>query len=249
MAIAYVRGVAANITSAASNVTSGTFTATAGQDIFVAVAIADTTKSVSSISDTAGNTYTLKSSVSNAGNVRVELWQAHGITANASNAVSVTLSGSALASIAVAEYSGIGTQGTSNISNSTATGFFPRTLTAIQYLGGCGIAALGFVSNSGDTIVVDVGSLRQSSVPTVTSVGIALVDVSSSGNCTVTNDAKLNNSRAWAAAGFEIGTGVTTVVSYTTDPIVESPFMTQFTVNGANGFAFPYSDLTGGSNG
>src|SRR4051812_36750297 len=126
MALAYTTGVAANLSAAATSLTTGTFTATAGRELIVGVALQDTTKSVSSITDTAGNTYSLKSSASNSGNVRVELWRALSITGNASNAVTINFSGSTLASAGVVEHSGAGSQSVNNTASGTGSDTGPR---------------------------------------------------------------------------------------------------------------------------
>jgi hypothetical protein len=106
MAISATAGVTASNASAATSIVTGTFAASYARDLVVAVALANTAASVSSITDTAGNTYALKSSATNGSSVRVELWQSQNITGNASNAVTVNVSASSLLAVAVQEYSG-----------------------------------------------------------------------------------------------------------------------------------------------
>ena len=77
MAITATTGGTINNSSAGTTLTFGSFSATAGQDVIVAVAILTTSVSVSTITDTAGNTYTLKSGVNNSASVRAEIWEAH----------------------------------------------------------------------------------------------------------------------------------------------------------------------------
>ena len=74
MAISARTGLTASNTAAATSLTTGSLSLTTGQGVLVAVALANTAASVSSITDTLSNTYTLKSAASNAGNVRTELW-------------------------------------------------------------------------------------------------------------------------------------------------------------------------------
>ena len=84
---------------------------TSGNFIVVIVGLYSTTTTVSSISDTAGNTY-VKAIGENLGlwNERKEIWYAENITGNANNITTVTFSASVLYRyISVAEFSGVAT--------------------------------------------------------------------------------------------------------------------------------------------
>src|ERR1035438_1788967 len=104
MAISATTGGTINNATATSSLVFGAFSATATQDVVVGIAILNTAVSVTGIADTAGNTYTPKAGGNNGSAVRVELWEAHSITANASNVITVTLSSTSLASAAFEEY-------------------------------------------------------------------------------------------------------------------------------------------------
>lgn len=105
MAISATAGVTVSNSTAGTSLATGTFTSTGGQDILVAIAIAASGVTVSSVTDTLSSTYSLKASATNSGNVRVELWQAQ-FVGGGTNAVTVTVSGSSLLAVAVEQYGG-----------------------------------------------------------------------------------------------------------------------------------------------
>jgi hypothetical protein len=107
MAISATTNVTASNTSAGTSLSCFAFTATAGQDVLVAVALQNTSASVLSITDTAGNTYSMIGVETNSGHARLELWGASNISGNASNVVTVNVSASSLLSISVNEYAGL----------------------------------------------------------------------------------------------------------------------------------------------
>jgi hypothetical protein len=184
------------------------FSATAGRDIVVGVAILNTTVSVSAITDTAGNSYSLKSSINNGTAVRVELWEAHSITANASNVIAVTLSGSSLASAAYEEYAGA-SLGVGNIGTAaTGTNANPEGDVATQDGNNWGVTAIAVASNSGDTFTANLGTKRKAVIPALTTASIALVDNTSPAVVSgLRNGIVLSASRAWTAASLEFRTG------------------------------------------
>lgn len=117
MAIAYVNGSSGS--SATSSIAATAFSVTTGNAIIVCIGTDnDPVRTVSSISDTAGNTYSSAGGYTNGVN-RIEIWFAQNITGNASNVVTITLSGSAVGRIAVHQYSGCAT------SSLQDTGFAP----------------------------------------------------------------------------------------------------------------------------
>lgn len=156
MAISATNGGTINNSSAGTTLTFSSFSASAGQAIVVAVAILNTSVSVSSITDTAGNTYTLRSSVNNSTSVRTELWACSPTLGNSSNVIVVTLSGSSLASAAYEEY---GSSFTSILSRSSWS-----VISASSQTYG---AATGAINGSGawitgggapQWIIIDMGS-------------------------------------------------------------------------------------------
>ena len=80
-------------TTLAPSIVSGSMTA--GQTIAVAIAIATTTASISSITDNLGNTYTRRSFVQNGSGVRTELWTAATVAGHC-NTVTITVSSASL---------------------------------------------------------------------------------------------------------------------------------------------------------
>ena len=212
MAITATTGQTASNTTAGTSLAAAAFSATAGQHLLVAVALATTTASVSTITDTAGNTYARQSTITNGTSVVVELWAATGITGNASNVVTVTFSASTLAAIAIEEYSGLVSSYFGTPATATGTGTWPvASLTTVDG-GSWTVAAIGFACSSGDTFSQWEGTIRQSVVPSLTSVGVALVDNAPGGDGTIPTGAGLSASRAWAAAAVEMRTHATAIV-------------------------------------
>ena len=211
MAITATLGGTINNAVAGTTLTFGAVSLSTGQDVVVAVAILDTTKSVSTITDTALNTYTLKSAVNNGSNVRVEIWEAHNITGNASDVILVTLSGATLASAAFEEYagvaSGVGTVG----STATGTSFDPEGDVLTQDGNNWSVAAIGVATLSGDTFTADLGTKRQALIPALTTASVALVDNTTIALATLRNGVLLSASRAWAAVTLELRTGAAAI--------------------------------------
>jgi hypothetical protein len=120
--------------------------------------------------------------------------------------VTVSLTASSLMAIAVEEYAGAVSTYVGHTSSGTGSGYSPVTSLTIQDSGNFLIAAMGFVCNSGDTITAFEGTLIQSVVPALTSVGVALVDSTSLGDGVLPASMSLSTSRQWAAAGLELRT-------------------------------------------
>ena len=115
----------------ASTLTTPTFSATTGNLIVVGIRTAASGESISSVSDTAGNTYTsIDSNTTQDPHMRI--YYAKNITGNASNAVTVTLSVSATFFwIQALEYSGCDTTAPLDIhGNTTGTGTTDLTTSA-----------------------------------------------------------------------------------------------------------------------
>ncbi len=107
MPIAAIGGKQVTPTSLVTSTYFAPITTVAGRALVVGVAIADTTVSVSSVTDNAGNTFHLMQYSSNDGNVRTEIWQATGIIAYATDFVTINLTGSSLVSGILWQFSGV----------------------------------------------------------------------------------------------------------------------------------------------
>lgn len=112
MAIAYVNGAGNNATSSATTIAATAANHTTGNTVIVWISnYTGGQPSVSSIADTAGNTYTIAGAVGHGdASHSLECWSATNITGNASNVVTATFSASAAYRvIIVAQYSGLAT--------------------------------------------------------------------------------------------------------------------------------------------
>ncbi len=107
MPITSTRGKAQSITYPVTSLSTPAMVVNAGQSLIVGVSINGTTESVSSVTDTAGNTFIFCNAVNNDGYVRAEIWQAQNIAGNAADAVTVHLTGLAVVSIIAWEYAGV----------------------------------------------------------------------------------------------------------------------------------------------
>jgi len=208
MAISATTGRTINNAVAGTSLVFAATTTTTGQAIVLAVAILDTTKSVSSVvASPSGSVFTLKTAQNNGSAVRLELWECQSITGNAADVITVNFSGSTLASGAWEAYSGstaLGNIGTA----STGTGFEPQSSVTTQDNGSFAVAGIAIASSSGDTFTAALGTIRQSLVPALTTAGVALIDNTTSYISSLRNQALLNNSRAWVSTGLELRTGV-----------------------------------------
>jgi hypothetical protein len=107
MAIAYVNGVGNYGGIYATTIAAPAANHTAGNLLVVFVGLVSSTATVSSIADTAGNTYTYVASIVYSAYYRIECWYAKNITGNANNVVTVTYSASVTyRTITVDQYSG-----------------------------------------------------------------------------------------------------------------------------------------------
>ena len=96
MTITYVNGDVGSSDSEATTIAAAAINASAGNAIVVCISnYSSTPRTVSSIADTAGNSYARMGDVYNSGSFTVELWIAQNITGHATNVVTVTYSGAA----------------------------------------------------------------------------------------------------------------------------------------------------------
>ncbi len=110
MPIKSIGGVSAYRTAPVSAIAGSSMAVVAGHALIVAVSMSDTSSSVASITDNAGNTFHSMQSSSNSGNVRVEIWQALGIIGYAVDFVTVNFSTPTICSLIVWELSGVKTE-------------------------------------------------------------------------------------------------------------------------------------------
>ena len=156
-----------------------------GDDLVVGVSIADTSVSVTSITDTAGNTFRLRQFSSNDGNVRAELWEAQGVFGNPADIVVVNLSGSSLVTVIVWEFSGVKVEAypsPQDIASSTGTNIQVTCGAAAQGISSWVIGIFGYVNPyplwAG--LISQRGTLLQvepSSDPSAMNIGLAMMYV------------------------------------------------------------------------
>lgn len=187
---------------------------TTGWDVIVVVAMQNTSRSVSTVTDTAGNTYAQAESATGTG-IKTEVWGCHSITGHGSNVITVTLTGSSLMSIAFEAYSSVSSF--VGAGNDVGSHNIPTVEVPVQTAGNFAVGGLGFVIQAGMTISATAGcNLRQYANPGASSVGVALVDSASLAVCSIRESATISASKNWAAAGVELlsGGAATTYFDY-----------------------------------
>ena len=205
MAIAVVGGASASLAVAGTSLAFAAAGQTATDITIIAVAILTTTVTVSGISD-GTNTGVFRGAINNSTNVRVELWSLP-IASSATRTITITFSGSTLASAAYEEYSG--STGIGNIgSGSTGNSQSAQAIVTEQDTSSWVIVANAFASSSGDTLSGVVGTNRQSVIPALTTSGVSLSDVTEVASIPVLTSIWISNARQWAAIGLELRTGV-----------------------------------------
>jgi len=215
MAISATTGATASLSSAATSLAFAANTLTNGQRVVIGIAIANTSVSVSSITDGV-NTYTLITAANNSSNVRVELWSGPVTAATGSRTITINFSGSTLASAAYEEYAGM--TGLGNIGPSaTGNTNIPDCAINTQDNGSWGVGAIAVATTSGQTFTgALLGTLRQSVIPALTTASIALVDVGpiQYPNTAFTVGTQMGSSaiNQYAAAALELRTGVAALV-------------------------------------
>jgi len=203
MAITVTTGSAANSASAAS-LALPSFNLTAGQDVVVAVSLGSTSSSVTSITDTKGNTYTQKSAVNGSG-IRTEIWASHAVGVQVGNIITINVSPNTTIAGAAEEYAGVSSYG--NTGTGSGTDQHMQGSAATQDKSNFVLCAMGFVAQSGDTLTAVIGTSRQSSIPAATRVGIALYDNTMITQGTIRDYARISTARNWAVATVELRSG------------------------------------------
>lgn len=149
MAIAYVNSTSVGLTGSATGFNFTATSLTAGNLIVVLVrANTSTNPFVSSITDTAGNTYTRISNLSGGGDTS-ELWYAKNTSGNGSNVVTVTFNGTyATWSGSTAQYSGCDTSS-------------PLDATASATANSTSVTSSSFTTAQADEVIVGASQISQ----------------------------------------------------------------------------------------
>lgn len=229
MAIVVTTGAAANSSVAVASKALGSFNLTALQTVVVAIALGSTSSSISTVTDTKGNTY-VKQAAQNGTGIRIEIWTSLSVAVQTSNIITANITGgNTTIALAAEEYAGvtaIGNNGVINGGSSSINMYENNVLTtqASNFV----VGALGFTCVSGDTLTAVLGTSRQSSIPAATAVGIALYDNTSVLNCIIPVAARISTARNWATAAVELKSGGTanSAISYAagaTAPAFGSP--------------------------
>jgi hypothetical protein len=152
------QGASSNTTTTASTLASEP-----GDTIIVGIAIPSATITVSSITDSSGNTYTLRSRTHGTG-VSGEVWSANGVNGTSTNALTITLSAAvANWSVTVGSYAGVGgidVAGTAEVASSSS------------------VSAIAVAANSGELLV---GHIFTASVVILTGIPGGYSDIPGAG--------------------------------------------------------------------
>jgi hypothetical protein len=206
MSIAHTTSVAANTATAGSLALAG-LTVAAGDSMAVGVIMDNTSATVTSVTDTKGNTYTQKTALNGTG-LRMEIWTCLNSGLQAGDIITVNVSPNCNFAIAGAKYSGVSSYG--NVGSNSGTGTTTWSTVALQDDTNFGVFFLGFAAQSGDTVSARTGTQRVTSIPAATRPGIVLSDVSSlAPSSSVPQSSLISNSRNWVQAAIELRSGVT----------------------------------------
>lgn len=198
-------GVAQNTATTSTATTGATQTVNAGDIIIVVVSIRTATSTVSSITDTAGNTYSLIPGAAINNTVRVEIWASFAKFSSTTNAITVNLGAGSKFTIDAAAYSGasvIGPVATSTQGTANPTQSFTTTTVGSFVVG-------GFAGQGTGTFAISTGNSRAATTTSGggsnTNVGGAIADntAASTGSLTV---AYTSTDTTWAMAIIELQT-------------------------------------------
>jgi hypothetical protein len=212
MAILSVGGTTVSNATAGNLLSMPVETLTFGNFIVVTVAILTPSISVSSIVDSASNTYTLQSAINNGSSIRSEIWTAPILSSTGSQTVVVNLSGNTLASAAYEMFSGV-TSGSFNVGSSIGSNSIPEGFVATQDSNNYVITGVSVATTSGATFS-EVGgvttNILQSIVPSLTSASSALLSNTTYIPCTISTIVTLSSSFSWATTSIELRSGSAT---------------------------------------
>jgi hypothetical protein len=222
MAITATLGATINNAIATNVLTFGSNVCTVGQVIVFCVAILTPSVTVLSITDTT-NPATFQGAINNGSNVRIELWTTTITTTTSARTFVVALSGVSLASAAYEEYAGV--TGFGNLgAGATGTSRYPEADVMTQDTSSWSVGGLAVATSSGDTFSADLGTIRQSLIPALTTAAIGLIDNTTVPVAVLRNAVLCSASRAWAAIAIELRTGVTaTNVTSTNTTVIAHP--------------------------
>lgn len=235
MAIAATTGNQANSSSSVSSLALPSFNQSVGGRTIVLVVLGSTSSSVTSITDTKGNTYALMTSVNGTG-VRTEIWACVNSGAQTNDIITVNISPATTIAAAAGEYSGVTNFG--NTGTASGSNYFAQSRSNLQESGNYMIGSIGFACQSGDTLTQAEGTSRRTSIPAATAVGVGMIDNTIGANCNLPTSYKISASRAWAAACLELRSGGVTV------PYVEPPLIF-ITLAGRRGAMPDFNKTTG----
>jgi len=188
-------------TTAGTSVTTGSFFIGAGDEFIVGIALANTSVSVSSVTDTNGGSYTLVKTITNGSSVRVELWSRRTISTTVSITVTVNTTGSTLMAVVTQAYNTTNTSLPQSNASNTGSDLYPSASLTLQGFGDWVVGVHGFVSAPGDTAVsASTAAFRSSTIPSVASVGVAITDNSGGAVAVVGTKVRLSASTNWATA-------------------------------------------------
>jgi hypothetical protein len=173
---------------------------TAGCDVVVVVAFGSTTPRVLSVNDTGGSTYTMLAAANNGVSTRIELWEAHNVTASTS--VTISMSAVVKSRVEVAEYSGVRLVGVP----ATTIGSGSQERVSLSTLNNNSWVVAGFAEKNSTTFSPNTGNLRDSGSLTVSgsTVGAAVTDNSAATPSSVINAVATNISGPWASVAVEL---------------------------------------------
>lgn len=205
-AIAFVDG--ADVGGASGDVTSHNISAASqvtGNSCVVKISIDrvnSPSSTISSVSDSAGSTWTVGPEATNASNSTMALYKALNMLGNAAT-VTVSFSGLTWATVAMECYSGVAAFGNTNTATGSST--TPSVAVTTQDSNNWVTAGMSFRTSVGTSWSAATGTLRRSyDGSNSSSAAVASVDNSSAGAGSVTTSATLGGGEAWAAATIEL---------------------------------------------
>lgn len=192
--IAYVGSTSGDNYSGSTTTTpaASAFSVSTGHAIIVGIRYVRTAaEAVSSCSDTASNTYqSAGASVNDGFDTILELWYALGVTANASNVVTCTMSAAvAYWGVVAADYSGIAT-----------TSAFDQAATGVENSGGVTVTSGSFTTTQADELIVGVAQTNILDATWSTGTGLSTIRVQGTSNITMLADAIVSTIQTGATA-------------------------------------------------
>lgn len=213
MAITAAAGGAAGSAGAVGSLACSSFNTTNTGRIVVVVVLLDDTKSVSTVTDTAGASYSLISAYNVNATLRLEYWRCDTPLTKTGDVITATLaSGTTSIAIAAEQYTGdVGVE--TGAPTTTGTSFYPTGSFTTTDENDFAVVLIGFNGASTDTITQTLGTKRQSAVGSSGAAGVALVDNTESIEGTLPGSVLLSVSRTWGTVSLGLQ-ATTTVGAY-----------------------------------